>query len=144
VAEFRRVAHPVVFRLVIVSRGSSTQRANSFRGERDIDPAEAEVIKSIFAMFVAGSSPRSIARKLNQAGVDGPGGRKWRDTTIRGHSGRGTGILRNELYIGRLVWNRQSFVRDPHTGKRLSRPNPKDKWIFEEVPKLRIVILRGC
>jgi hypothetical protein len=114
-------------------------RGEPIRGGREIDPAEAAVIHRIFEMFAAGRSPRGIARELNREDIPGPGGRKWRDTTIRGHAARGTGILRNELYIGRLVWNRQSFVRDPRTGKRLSRPNSKDHWVIEEVPKLLIV-----
>jgi hypothetical protein len=50
-----------------------------------------------------------------------------------------TDILNNELYIGRLIWNRQTFVKDPATGKRVARPNPEQKWIIEEVPELRIV-----
>lgn len=88
----------------------------------------------IFEMFAVGRSLSDIARALNRDHVTGPRGHEWRDTTIRGHGGRGTGILRNELYIGRLVWNRQTFVRDPGTGKRLSKANPRDQWIEEEVP----------
>src|SRR5262249_29996265 len=66
-------------------------------------------------------------------------GQAWGDTTIRGHALRGTGILHNELYIGRLVWNRQRYVKDPHTGKRLGRLNPSSEWLITEVPDLRIV-----
>jgi site-specific DNA recombinase len=109
------------------------------RGGREIVPQEATLVIKIFEMLAVGRSPRDIARALNRDHVAGPRGREWRDTTIRGHGGRGTGILRNELYIGRLVWNRQTFVRDPSTGKRLSRANPRDQWIEEEVPELRIV-----
>ena len=65
-----------------------------------------------------------IARRLNQEGVPGPHGRQWRDTAIRGHVTRGTGILNNELYVGRLVWNRLRYVKNPDTGKRVSRLNP--------------------
>jgi site-specific DNA recombinase len=38
-----------------------------------------------------------------------------------------------------LVWNRQRFIKDPNTGKRVSRPNPEAKWIRTEVPDLSIV-----
>ncbi|WP_210251119.1 recombinase family protein [Bosea sp. F3-2] len=109
------------------------------RGGRDIEHGEAEVVRRIFAMFSADASPNVIAKKLNGEAIPGPGGRPWGDTTIRGHAGRKTGILRNELYAGRLVWNRQRFVKDPQSGKRLSRPNPPEQWIIEEVPELRIV-----
>jgi Recombinase zinc beta ribbon domain/Recombinase len=40
---------------------------------------------------------------------------------------------------GVLVWNRQRFIKDPNTGKRVSRPNSEAKWIRTEVPELRIV-----
>ena len=63
-----------------------------------------------------------------------PEGRTWRDTTIRGHAGRATGILRNELYVGRLVWNRMTFVKDPGTGKRVSRMNPTEQRIRRGCP----------
>ena len=48
-------------------------------------------------------------------------------------------ILNNEMYIGRLVWNRQRFVKDPDTGKRQARPNPVRDWITHEIPELRII-----
>jgi site-specific DNA recombinase len=54
-------------------------------------------------------------------------------------SPRGTGVLRNEVYAGRLVWNRMRFVRDPATGKRVSRVNPEAAWVRADVPDLRIV-----
>lgn len=60
------------------------------------------------------------------------------DTSIRGHASRGTGIVNNELYTGVLVWNRLRFVKDPSTGKRVSRINPESAWIRTEVAHLRI------
>ena len=53
----------------------------------------------------------------------------WGDSTIRGHALRGTGVLRNELYVGRLVWNRLRYIKDPSTGRRVSRINPREDWI---------------
>src|SRR5690348_5382257 len=80
------------------------------RGGRAINAHEAEVVRRIFEEFARGLSPLAIARRLNIEEVPGPGGRSWGDTTIRGHADRGTGILRNELYVGRLVWNRQRYT----------------------------------
>jgi hypothetical protein len=37
------------------------------------------------------------------------------------------------------VWNRQRFIKDPDTGKRVSRPNPESEWVVQDVPELRIV-----
>src|ERR1700720_4117189 len=112
---------------------------NGERGGREIDQAEAAVVDRIFADFVAGKSPRRIAAELNREGTPGPGGRPWGDTTIRGHALRGTGVLRNELYVGRLVWNRLRYTKDPSTGRRVSRINPCEDWVFRDVPELRIL-----
>ena len=108
-------------------------------GERQINPVEAEIVSRIFTEFANGNSPRAIAKRLNAEGVPGPGGRPWGDTTIRGQAERGTGVLNNALYVGRLEWNRCSYVKDPRNGKRVARPNPREKWEITEVPQLRIV-----
>ena len=114
-------------------------RGEPIRGDRTIDEREADIVRRIFRMFAAGVAPRSIARTLNDEGISGPGGKPWGDTTIRGHVKRGTGIVNNELYIGRLIWNRLRYVKDPSTGKRVSRLNPETEWIIKDVPGLRIV-----
>ncbi len=108
-------------------------------GERRIDEAEAAIVRRIFTEFAAGVSPRRIAFALNTDGVPGPLGRAWGDTTIRGHVCRGTGIVNNELYVGRLIWNRLRYIKDPSSGRRVSRINPKAEWITTEVPELRII-----
>jgi hypothetical protein len=38
-----------------------------------------------------------------------------------------------------MVWNRLRYVRDPDTGKRVSRLNPANEWISKSVPPLRII-----
>ncbi|WP_420818593.1 recombinase family protein [Paracoccus endophyticus] len=58
---------------------------------------------------------------------------------MHGNRERGTGILNNELYIGRQVWNRLRYVKDPGTGKRISRLNPETEWVITEGPDLRII-----
>jgi site-specific DNA recombinase len=108
-------------------------------GERRINPSEAATVRCIFELFAAGVSPREIAKRLNAEGVPGPDGREWRDTTMRGQPDRGTGILNNALYAGRLEWNRCSYVKHPRTGKRVARPNPRERWEMVSVPELRVV-----
>nr|WP_182591098.1 recombinase family protein [Agrobacterium sp. RC10-4-1] len=114
-------------------------RGDPIRGDREINEAEANVVRRIFREFAVGVGPRTIARTLNEEGVPGPAGKLWSDTTIRGHVKRGTGLVNNELYIGRLIWNRLRYIKDPSTGKRLSRLNPESEWIIKDVPELRIV-----
>ena len=108
-------------------------------GEREVNENEAEVVRSIFAAFASGKSPRGIAKDLNDRGIAGARGKPWGASTIYGNWRRGTGILNNELYVGRLVWNRQRFVKDPEMVRRQARPNPEDEWVVENVPALRIV-----
>jgi site-specific DNA recombinase len=114
-------------------------RGELLRGGRKINQAEAAVVHRIFGEFAAGASPRAIAQRLNAERLAGPQGRSWGPSTIYGNWRRGTGVLNNELYAGKLVWNRQSFIKDPITGKRQSRLNPVDEWITQEVPELRII-----
>ena len=109
------------------------------RGERRIDEAEAAIVRRVFREFAAGISPRAIARRLNDEGVPGPSGKLWTDSTLRGHAKRGTGLINNELYIGRLIWNRLRYVKNPDTGRRVSRINPSEEWIVTEAPELCIV-----
>ena len=114
-------------------------RGDLQRGDRTINAERVEVLRDIFKMFADGSSPIAIAKSPNAENIPGPENPPWRDTTIRGHAQRGTGILRNEVYVGQLVWNCMHFVRDAVTGKRVSRLNPPDQRTRTEVPKLRIV-----
>ena len=108
-------------------------------GERRINAHESAIIRRIFEEYAAGVSPRAIAKRLNAEGVLGPSGKAWGPSTIHGNRERGTGILNNELYIGRLVWNRLRYVRDPETGRRVSRLNPESGWIVQNVAGLRII-----
>jgi len=112
---------------------------NPVRGKRTINEGEAKVVRAIFRDVASGASPVAIAKSLNARGIPGPRGRVWGPSTIYGNWRRGTGILNNDLYVGRLVWNRQHFVKDPTTGRRQARPNPESEWIIEDVPELRIV-----
>jgi site-specific DNA recombinase len=109
------------------------------RGEREIIEEEATVIKRIFREYVEGRTARQIASGLNKDHISSPRGGAWNASTINGNKKRRNGILNNELYLGNIIYNRQSFVRDPETGKRRSRPNPEALWVTKHVPHLQII-----
>lgn len=109
------------------------------RGLREIDHEQASVVRRIFADYAAGQSPRQIARALNAEGIPSPKGGVWSDSTIRGRAARGEGILRNALYIGRLVWNRRHNLKDPIGGYRVRKTNPAEDLVTHEVPELAIL-----
>lgn len=74
----------------------------------------------------------------NDKGIPGPSGKLWISSTLRGHAKSGTGLLNNELYIRRRR-NRLRHVKNPATGRRVSRINPPKAWVVAEVPELRIL-----
>jgi site-specific DNA recombinase len=109
------------------------------RGGMEILAEEASIVRRICRTFVAGTSPKAIAKALNVEKIPGPASAGWSPSTIHGHAGRGTGILNNELYVGKRIWNRLRYLKDPDTGRRVSRLNPRDQWIVTEVQHLRIL-----
>lgn len=109
------------------------------RGDRTINEAQAEVVRRVFRDYAAGKSAKTIAFALNKENIPAPSGGDWGFSTINGNPKRGNGILNNEMYVGKIVWNRQRFLKDPDTGKRQARPNPESEWIVQEVPELRIL-----
>ena len=106
---------------------------------REIDPDQAAVVRRIFADYAAGLSPRKIAADLNAEGIPSPSGAGWNDSTIRGNAKKRDGMLRNEAYVGVIVYGRNTFKRDPETGLRISKPAEAAKIIDAAAPALQIV-----
>jgi DNA invertase Pin-like site-specific DNA recombinase len=109
---------------------------------------EADVVRQIFDWYASGRSAPWIAAELNRRGVPSPGSTwnratrrrgGWAPSAISGDPRRGVGILNNEVYVGRKVWNRAKWVKDPDTGKRRQVLRPRGEWIVREDEALRIV-----
>ncbi len=114
-------------------------RGEPIRGLRKINPAEAAYVVRILTEYANGKSPDAIAARLEDEGVPSPSGKPWAVSTIRGDPRHGTGMINNELYVGKLVWNRTTHPKHPDTGKTVTRVNPRAEWITVDVPELRIV-----
>ena len=105
-----------------------------------INKEEATVLRRIFEMYAEGKSYSVIAKTLNAEHVPPPRKRKdrkqnptWCPTAIRE-------MLRREIYVGRLVWNRREFRKRPNSNKRVSRPRPETQWTAPiDAPELRII-----
>ena len=109
-------------------------------GELEIVAAEAAIVRRIFERYVSGRTPRQIAGDLNQDRILPPrGGHTWRASTINGNKRRANGILQSEIYTGVIVWNRLRMMRDPSTGRRISRPNNTAEVQRTAAPHLRII-----
>ena len=104
-----------------------------------INEAEANIVRRVFTAYVSGRSPMKIVESLNAERIPGPRGGQWNVSALLGSPKRRNGLLNNTLYMGRITYNRQSFVKDPATGRRQARGNPQDQWLTQEVPELAIV-----
>jgi site-specific DNA recombinase len=105
---------------------------------REIDPEKAPIVRRIFEEYAAGVSPRLIALGLTRDDIAAPKGNGWSHQSFIG-GGTNDGMLGNELYIGRLRWNRGRTVRNPETGRCTLRANPESDHLNVEVPHLRII-----
>jgi DNA invertase Pin-like site-specific DNA recombinase len=87
----------------------------------EIVPEQAAVVRRIFEAYAAGDSPKRIAAALNAEGIPSPGAdwsrkerrtdRKWMGNAIGGDPEKGTGILCNTRYTGRIRWARTKWTR---------------------------------
>lgn len=123
----------------VVKEGRSAGGSSYGYTDGEINDYEAEIIKRIYDEYIIGKTPREIARDLNADLIPSPRGGKWNASTINGSRQRQNGILQNRLYIGQIVWNRQRFIKNPETGKRVSRANPESEWIIQDAPHLRVI-----
>ena len=107
--------------------------------KRIVDEDQAGWLRKIFQWYADGYSPRYIAEELNKAGARSTRGGTWAASAIYGDMRTDTGLLNNELYIGRFNWNKSQWVKDPDTGKRKRLGREKAEWVVTEIPELRII-----
>ena len=114
----------------------SLQTADGVRLE--VNEEEATTVRRIFTMSASGYSLKAITKALNAEHLRPPRARAgkvhatWCPTAIRE-------MLRRELYVGRVIWNRSKFVKKPGTRKRIRRERPQSEWSVSERPELRIL-----
>jgi site-specific DNA recombinase len=99
---------------------------------------EAAVVRRIFQMTADGNSLKRIAKALNADEIRSPqpGTKKrydsWAPSAIRE-------MIRRELYIGKIVWNKSKKIKVPGTNRRIRRPRPQSEWKTVVAPELRII-----
>jgi site-specific DNA recombinase len=121
-----------------VVRGVVDGKGRNVNGVREINEAEAAVIRRIFREYADGEKAVDIVARLNQEGIPAPAGGLWKQPSLVGIAERRQGLLRNEVYIGNLTYNRMRTIRDP-AGKRRFKLNPESEWTRTHVPELKIV-----
>lgn len=107
-------------------------------GVREIDPAQAAIVCRIFEEYATGVSTRTICERLMAEDIPGPRGAKsWNHQKLITGGAFG-GLLGNNLYIGKLIWNAHYQIKNPETGKRNNRRSTEPP-IEVDVPHLRII-----
>ncbi|THG36911.1 recombinase family protein [Sphingomonas olei] len=122
---------------------------------RDIDclaveEEQAALVRRIFQLYADGHSLKQICNTLNAEGVPSPRARErgrynagiWNPSTLSGDVTLGEGILNNEIYVGRRIFNRRRWVEVPNERRGFSRKprlNPEAEWVVRDEPTLRII-----
>ena len=127
--------------------GYTSEQQGDYVG-RIVAPDQASVVIEIFERYAKGESSKIIARGLNARSIPSPGSfwnlkkRRavgWSHTTLLGSKSKASGILRNPIYTGRVVWNKRRGKKVPGTGRRVQKLRPEAEWIESRDEALRII-----
>lgn len=114
---------------------------NSTTKRLEINHADAPIIKMIFEMYKDGMGMKAIAHYLNGENAEerkypSPRSKRWSEYTVGF-------ILKNEVYLGNIVYNKRSKTERPYKQPELigktsddvyvgNDYNERDKWIITE------------
>ncbi|PFP30194.1 recombinase [Bacillus sp. AFS073361] len=89
------------------------------------DVETAWVVKKIFEMMRDGHGRQAIAQELDRLGIKPPNTKRknWSPSSI-------TAIIKNEAYIGNIVWGQIKHVK--RNGKYKKVKMPRNKWTIKE------------
>ena len=107
------------------------------KGHLIIDPAAAEVVRTVFTLYNQGMGKTAIARELNNRGIPNPTQYKVQSGIAYKTSRTQLGtlwkyfsiadMLQNEMYIGNMVQGKYGSVSyKSHKNK----PKPKEQWVI--------------
>lgn len=111
---------------------------DGFGFRRAVNEDQAPWVRYVYERYALGVSCRQIADELNRRGVASPRGSTWSHSALYPDS-KGVGMLGNPIYVGRPVWNKTEWTKDPDTGKRRRILRPRSEWIITEAPELAII-----
>lgn len=115
-----------------------------------VDEEQAVLVRHIFQLYADGEGLKRICNLLYSEGIPSPRAREtgsynagvWNPTTLSENPSLGEGILNNELYVGRRVFNKRRCIEVPNEERGFSRRpriNPEAEWIIRDEPWLRLV-----
>ncbi len=77
----------------------------------EVVPEEADIVKLIYMMYLSNKTTGQIAEYLYRKGYKTRSGGKFNSALV-------CKILKNQIYLGQLVWNRCHYDTKQHTGTR--------------------------
>jgi site-specific DNA recombinase len=108
-------------------------RTFGYTSKNELIETEAPVVREIFERYAGGESMRAISKDLNARGAPSPKGRLWYVSAVHA-------LLRNERYLGRLIWGASHWKRSARNSKKRTRVEvPREQWTIVEKPELRLV-----
>jgi DNA invertase Pin-like site-specific DNA recombinase len=113
------------------SSGNSKYNSRPCYGYRRVNDSlviheeEANIIRKIFALRLAGWSFSRIKNTLEDYNIPSPKGRKTWNTGVIYY------ILHNEKYVGSVMLGK-TFVKDLFTGRQVKNIGQRDKYLIEE------------
>jgi DNA invertase Pin-like site-specific DNA recombinase len=103
------------------------------RPRPEINPDEVEAVRRTVCTYL--SEPvglKTIARRLDQLGVQTRRGGPWSHTTVRG-------LLTNRWLVGEVRYHQRQFVLDDATGNRVPKKRAESEHMTRREESLRIV-----
>jgi len=89
----------------------------------ELVPEEAEMVKKIYDMYLGNKSTTQIAGHFYKTGIKSRSGCRFQTKLI-------CDILKNPVYLGKLVWNRKHYDKNNQSRKTYRAvPNPPDQVV---------------
>jgi DNA invertase Pin-like site-specific DNA recombinase len=114
-----------------------------------IDEEQAALVRCIFQLYADGQSLQQICNTFDAEGLPSPRARErgkynagiWNPSILSGDVTLGKGILNNEIYIGRRIFNRRLGGGPQRTPRFLPQatPDPEAEWVLRDEPSLPII-----
>jgi len=98
-----------------------------------IDDVEADIVRSVFRTYRTESiGSKALARCLRERGTATRKGRPWSYNSVMS-------ILRNPIYIGKVIYNQRRFKLVKSTGRRVPQMKDAGEHVARQDEALRII-----
>lgn len=122
---------PVAFNLLgfTLVRRWQEEAGQGQSGEIQVNEAEAETVRELFARYAGGESLSQLVKWLNGAGVRTRRGNEWRVTTLRL-------TLQNPAYVGLARYGHRSVTSYIDGEKKRFRVEAQPEWVTVPCPAI--------